>query len=190
MEKLFTFSAESFSLDSDVESFLRTKKVIYMDFGLKAYIKSEAMPSILSELVSIAKVYSTQDNSTELLRVELEKNLQEKAGLIARTGQMETELTSLRSQLAGTLQQVQKLDGENLWLSSQKNRPNSSQPSESSNDALRLSYEKLRKEFQILLSQSIESIASLKVLEEENEELRQELENLRAQRTAVEHHQV
>jgi hypothetical protein len=40
------------------------------------------------------------------------------------------------------------------------------------------------------MSQSIESIASLKVLEEENEELRQELENLRAQRTPVEHRQV
>ncbi len=189
MEKLFTFSADSFSLDPDIESFLRTKNVIYMDYGLRAYIKSEAIPSILSELASATKVYSKQSDAAELLKVELEKSLQEKAGLITRTGLMEAELASLRTQVASALQQVQKLDAEKR-LSSQRNTPNSIPQSGSGSDALRQSYEKLRTEFQTLMSQSIESITSLKVLEEENEELRQELENLRAQRTPVEHRQV
>ncbi|HJS81407.1 MAG TPA: hypothetical protein VJ742_01080, partial [Nitrososphaera sp.] len=165
MEKLFTFSADSFSLDLDIESFLRTKNAIYMDFGLRAYIKSESMPSILSELESAAKVYSKQSDATELLKAELEKSLQEKAGLITRTGLMEAELASLRTQVASALQQVQKLDAEKR-LSSQRNTPNSIQQSGSGSDALRQSYEKLRTEFQTLMSQSIESIASLKVLEE------------------------
>jgi phage shock protein A len=48
-------------------------------------------------------------------------------------------------------------------------------------DVLKLAYEKLQKEFQALRTQNADALASLKVLEEENEELMQELENLRNQ---------
>jgi phage shock protein A len=46
---------------------------------------------------------------------------------------------------------------------------------------LKQAYEKLQKEFQALRAQNADALASLKVLEEENEELTQELENLRNQ---------
>jgi hypothetical protein len=46
-------------------------------------------------------------------------------------------------------------------------------------DKLKQSYEKLQKEFQALRAQSAEALTSLKVLEDENEELTQELELLK-----------
>jgi hypothetical protein len=46
---------------------------------------------------------------------------------------------------------------------------------------LKQAYEKLQKEFQALRAQNADALASLKVFEEENEELMQELENLRNQ---------
>lgn len=48
-------------------------------------------------------------------------------------------------------------------------------------DRLKQQYEKIQKEFQALRAQSAEALASLKVLEEENEELTQELDHLRNQ---------
>jgi phage shock protein A len=50
-----------------------------------------------------------------------------------------------------------------------------------SDDALKQAYEKLQREFQALRSQNAEALASLKVLEDENEELAQELERLKSQ---------
>jgi predicted nucleic acid-binding Zn-ribbon protein len=41
------------------------------------------------------------------------------------------------------------------------------------------SYEKLQKEFQALRAQGVKALTSLKVLEDENEELMQELDQLR-----------
>jgi cell division protein FtsB len=48
-------------------------------------------------------------------------------------------------------------------------------------ETLRDSYQKLQLAFQSLRTQNIEAIASLKVLEEENDDLRDELEALRSQ---------
>ncbi|HEX2014841.1 MAG TPA: hypothetical protein VLA68_06410 [Nitrososphaera sp.] len=48
-------------------------------------------------------------------------------------------------------------------------------------DMLKQAYEKLQKEFQVLRAQNADALTSLKVLEEENEELMQELEDLRNQ---------
>ena len=49
--KLFTFNASSFPLDPSVESFLKSKGALSLDFGTFAYVNSEMMPAVLSELV-------------------------------------------------------------------------------------------------------------------------------------------
>jgi predicted nucleic acid-binding Zn-ribbon protein len=54
-------------------------------------------------------------------------------------------------------------------------------PAPAADSGLKQAYEKITKEFQSLKAQSIEAITSLKVLEDENEELREEIETLRSQ---------
>ncbi|MEW6605346.1 MAG: hypothetical protein AB1351_11755, partial [Thermoproteota archaeon] len=75
------------------------------------------------------------------------------------------------------------LKAENVRLQTAiKSAPASPSPQPAvSDDKLRQSYEKLVKDNQALRAQSAEALTSLKVLEDENEELMLELEKMRNQ---------
>jgi chromosome segregation ATPase len=189
MVKSFTFSADSFPLSYDVESFLKSRRVIYLDFGSSAYIRSDSIPAIMSELLLANSADLKKRDDAIAPKAELEKVSQEKAALGLKLNLMEAEVTSLRKQMSIIARDLEATRAENLLLISQKNASASIRPSEGSDRGLRESHERLLKEFQNLRGQSIEALASLKVLEEENEELREELDRLRPQRAPVEKRQ-
>jgi hypothetical protein len=86
--------------------------------------------------------------------------------------------------MPGVLLELTRLIGmlkaENArFQASIKNAPAQNLQPVQGDDKLRQSYEKLQKEFQALRAQSAEALTSLKVLEDENEELTQELEMLK-----------
>ncbi|HZT34570.1 MAG TPA: hypothetical protein VFA15_01520, partial [Nitrososphaera sp.] len=94
--KLFSFNASSFALDPSVESLLKSKGAITLDFGTSAYINSDAMPAILSELASAASLQSSNNNANEALVAQLKVEL---ARFGAERQKLMDESTRLASQL-------------------------------------------------------------------------------------------
>lgn len=190
-DKLFAFNAGSFSLDGKVETFLRSKGAIALDFGSSVYINSEALAAILSELVQKAEATGSSATSakamvatlqTELGRfnAERQKLTEDNARLASQAKSLASEVATLREQAATSARTIETLKAENPRLAAlPKNLPHAQVPAV--DDKMRLSYEKLAKEFQELRARNAEAITSLKVLEDENEELRDEMEALRAQ---------
>lgn len=196
MTKFFTFSADSISLDPGVESFLRSKNAIFMDFGSAAYVNSAMMPSVFSELIASAEMDRitvvdrvAQQSGEAVLKEALQNAVQEMARLSEKIALQEAEITSQESQLAGAMKNIANLEAENLPFTAQGNMSSITQSSPDASELASLSYDRLQKEFQILRSQNIEAIASLKVLEEENYELRLEIEDKRAQTAPIKTHQ-
>lgn len=191
--KLFAFNAGSFSLDDNVEGFLRSKGAIALDFGSSVYINSEAVSAILSELVEKSQSTDSSAASAEAMVAQLRSELgrfgaerqrliEENARIALQAKSLGEQVTALKEQIAGSAKTIETLKAENLRLAvASKSPPPAPAPQAASDDRLRLSYEKLAKEFQQLRGQSIEAITSLKVFEEENESLRDELETLKAQ---------
>ncbi len=180
MAKNFTFSAESFPLHAGVESLLRSKGAIFMDFGSAAYVKSELIPPLLLGLIASENSDGSNQNSHEIaiLSSELEKSSQERSILTEKLKLLEEEIASQKNQSATAFGNVEIVGGEQSQPPADMN---STSPSlaQFSEESSRHSNESLQKELQKVRSQSIEAIASLKVLEEENEGLRQELDDLR-----------
>lgn len=181
--KLFSFNAGSFALDPAVEEYLKSKRAVALDFGQSAYLNSDAMPSILAELV--AKSAASQNPDAGLvaqLKAELakfgferQKLLEESTRLASQLQSASNEAAALKAQASAGARTVEALRAENARLQvAQKSAP-------VQDDGLRQSYDKLLKEFQSLKAQSIEAITSLKVFEDENEELREEVDALRNQ---------
>jgi regulator of replication initiation timing len=189
--KMFTFNASSFSLDAKVEEFLRSRGAVTLDFGALAYVNPEAMPAILSELLDkSSRADSSSDAEAMLaqLRAELarfsserQKLMEDNARMTSQVKSSSAEISALKEQVAGLSRTIDALRAENSRLAAIKSVPATQQHATMQDDKLRQSYEKLVKEFQDLRSQSIEAITSVKVLEEENDALREELEALRAQ---------
>jgi cell shape-determining protein MreC len=187
--KLFTFNATSFYLDKTVESFLRSKSAISLDFGAAAYINSEAMPSVLSELLGNSAENTSSNESLQQLRTEMDRLQTEKirieeenTKLVSQARLQSSEILSLTDQLAVALKAVEALETEKSRLLPVIKRVPSSECLDPNDDAEKVSlYEKLLTEVKELRSQHADAIASLKVLEDENEELRTELEQLKAQ---------
>lgn len=192
--KLFTFNASSFSLDPSIEGYLKSKGALSLDFGRFAYINSEMMPAILSELIESNK--DDTPSNLELvaqLKAEVGRYSAEKQKMLEDAAKLETQVQSysaqvsmLQAQAAEAAKTVEALKTENARLQTMvKSAPlpttqSTLQPSPAtSDDKLKQSYEKLVKDYQLLRSQNAEAITSLKVLEEENEELMQELERMR-----------
>jgi phage shock protein A len=191
-DKLFAFNAGSFSLGIRVEDFLKSKGAIALDFGSSAYINSEAMAVILSELVEKSEATSSSAASAETtmatLRAELgrfsaerQRLMEDNARLASQVQSLGSEVASLKEHIAGSARTIEALKAENSRMAAASKTPTQAQAPQPADDRMRLSYEKLAKEFQELRRQSAEAITSLKVLEEENEELREEVESLRAQ---------
>jgi len=195
--KLFTFNAGSFALDPSVEHFLKSKEAISLDFGATAYINCEAMPVILSELVERSKANaSSEAGLVAQLKAELgkfgaerQKIIEDSARLASQLRSQSLELTTLKEQVASSAKTIEILKAENARLQTAlKNAtvPKATVQSAPADDnKLRQSYEKLQKEFQNLRSQSAEALTSLKVLEDENEELREELDQLKYAKNAA-----
>jgi chromosome segregation ATPase len=185
--KLFTFNASSFPLDPSVEGFLKSKGVISLDFGATAYINSEAMPLVLSELVEKSKT-DAPSNADLVVQLKAEigrhsaerqKVMEDNARIVSQVKSYSAEVAVLKEQAAGAYRLIEALKAENARLQAAlKNLP---APTSQSDEKLKQSYEKLQKDFQTLRAQSAEALASLKVLEDENEELAQELELLKSQ---------
>lgn len=183
--KLYSFNAGSFALEPTVEEYLKSKRAIALDFGQSAYINSDAMPSILSELVSSSSNKQDVDEAlvaqlrAELARfgAERQKLLDESVRLASQLQSAAGEALALKAQVSAHARTIEALRSENARLQiAQK-----SAPAPAADAGLKQAYDKLAKEFQSLKAQSIEAITSLKVLEDENEELREEIETLRNQ---------
>ncbi len=189
--KLFTFNASSFPLDPSVESFLKSKGALSLDFGMFAYVNSEAMPAVLSELVGKNKtdappsVDLVAQLKAEVGRhdAERQKAMEDNVRLASQIRSHSAGIVALKEQAAGAARMIETLKAENASLQAAlKNAPAApATQAVHGDDRLRQPYEKLQKEFQALRAQSAEALASLKVLEEENEELTQELDHLRNQ---------
>lgn len=182
--KLFSFNASSFALDPSVESLLKSKGAITLDFGTSAYINSDAMPAILSELASAASLQSSNNNANEALvaqlKVELarfgaerQKLMDESTRLASQLRTHANEVGALKAQVSASAKTIEALKAENIKLQTA--------PKSAPSDAAKQALEKLRQEFQALKAQNAEAITSLKVLEDENDELREEVEMLRSQ---------
>jgi chromosome segregation ATPase len=194
--KVFTFNASSFTLDPSLESFLRSKNAISMDFGAAAYLNSDLMPQILAELINGSNAAALSASNQEYLsalrlrmgelEVQCEKITLENRALAAQTQAQLTEIASLKEQASSALGTVETLEAENIRLQhALSNASNQVPKGAADNETLRQSFKKLQMELQQVRSQSIEAITSLKVLEDENEELRRELENLRGKQKTV-----
>ena len=188
--KLFAFNAGSFALDPSVEGFLKSKNAISLDFGATAYINCEAMPAILLELVEKSKDDASNTGLVAQLKAELgkladerQKMIEDNAKLASQLHSNSIEMAALKEQAASNAKTIEAFRTENARLQAAlKNAaPKATVQVASGDDKLKQSYEKLQKEFQSLRSQSIDAITSLKVLEDENEELRQELDQLKSQ---------
>lgn len=187
--KLFTFNASSFTLDPSVESFLKVRGAISLDFGTTAYINSEAMPAVLSELVERGKTdASSNADLVAQLKAEVgrygaerQKMMEDNARLASQIRSHSVEAAALKDQAAGAARLVEVLKAENARLQAALKNAPATKTVQGDDDKLKQSYEKLQKEFQELRAQSAESLASLKVLEDENEELMHELDQLRNQ---------
>ena len=185
-DKLFAFNAGSFTLDDGVEGFLRSRGAVALDFGSSAYISPDAMAAMLPELVqtaeasssvpsSEAKVVTLQAEIRQLL-IQIQELMQDNAQQASQFKALVVEIAASKEHAAGFERTIEGLRAENSRLAAGKNQL---QPA--ANDKMRLAYEKLAREFQELRTQSVEAITSLKVLEDENDELREEIESLRTQ---------
>jgi chromosome segregation ATPase len=189
--KLFTFNASSFSLDQSVEGFLKSKGAISLDFGATAYINSEAMPAILSELVERSKIdVSSNVELVAQLKAEIgrysterQKLMEDNARLASQVKLYSVEVAGLKEQIASANLLIDSLKAENGRLQAALKNTSSTQKTQTiqSDDKLKQSYERLQKEFQELRAQSAEALTSLKILEDENEELTKELDLLKNQ---------
>ena len=186
--KLYSFNASSFSLEAPVEDFLKTRGAIALDFGSYAYVSSDAMPKLLSELVerpassSDAAVVGQLKTELNKFAAERQRLIEDGARLASLLKSSSAEIASLKEQTVAASRAAETLRAENARLKATSAPPAPAQaPSAAADMMLKQSYERLVHEFQQLRSQSIEAITSVKVLEDENTNLQEEIEMLRAQ---------
>jgi regulator of replication initiation timing len=186
--KLYTFNASSFGLEVTVEDFLKARGAIALDFGSYAYVSSDAMPSLLSELVersassSDAAVVGQLKTELGKFAAERQRLMEDGARLASQLKSSSAEIASLKEQAVAASRAAEVLRAENARLKAVAvPAAPTKAPSAAADMMLKQSYERLVREFQQLRSQSIEAITSVKVLEDENTNLQEEIEMLRAQ---------
>jgi chromosome segregation ATPase len=161
-----------------------------MDFGSSAYVKSEGVSSIMLELMSIDKSSQTGettiiDAEREAMQSQLEKLNKYVPELVGKLDSKQSEVVALNGRVEEFIRAIEGLKAENLRLSALVKSNDLGGALNEETGTTRAVYEKLQSAFQDLRSQHIEAIASLKVLEEENDELRKEIESLRNQANAA-----
>lgn len=186
--KLYTFNASSFSLEAPVEEFLKARGAIALDFGSYAYVSSDAMPALLSELIerpassSDAVVVGQLKTDLNKFVAERQRLIEDGARLASQVKSSSAEIASLKEQAVAASRAAEALRAENVRLKAIVAPAALTQtPPAAADIMLKQSYERLVREFQQLRSQSIEAITSVKVLEDENTNLQEEIEMLRAQ---------
>lgn len=192
---MFTFNASSFPLDSSVESYLKSKGALSLDFGTFAYVNSERMPTILSELIERGKAEAPSNiDLVARLKAEVgrysaerQKIVEDNTRLASQIKSYAAEVAALKEQTAGATRLVEALKVENARLHSAIQNTSAVPSTQLSlaDDKLKQSYEKLVKDYQALRAQCAEALTSLKVLEDENDELMFELEKMRNQVSAA-----
>lgn len=182
--KLFTFNASSFTLDPSVENLLRSRGAITLDFGSSAYINSDLVPLVLAELVEKASSSASEDLVAQLRAgiadsdARCQKMAEDGAHLATLLRSASSEVASLKEQLAAA-------NKTNESLKAERARIQAAQQSAPAPAIDRVQYDKIVRELQQLKAQNAEAITSLKVLEDENEELREELDALKGQAKAT-----
>ncbi|GEM_PF-1226596 len=190
--KLYSFNAGSFRLGEPVVALLKSKGAISLDFGSAAYIDSEAIPAIISELVEKANSAPEKCNHEQLiadLKHELARSIEERENIANENVRLSfdlkagiLEIQSLKTQLEDCKKVIANLNEAARHV----NTARVEQATEAAKAApqsagVTQADEKVKKELQQLRHEHVEAIASLKVLEDENEELRNEIEALKAQ---------
>jgi chromosome segregation ATPase len=182
--KLFTFNASSFTLDPSVENLLRSRGAITLDFGSSAYINSDLVPLVLAELVEKASSSASEDLVAQLRAgiadsdARCQQMAEDGARLATLLKSTTSEVASLKEQLAAANRTIESLKAESA-------RIQVAQQSAPAPAIDRAQYDKIVRELQQLKAQNSEAITSLKVLEDENEELRGELDGLKGQAKAA-----
>jgi len=188
--KLFSFNASSFALESSVEDLLKSKGAIVRDFGSFAYINSDAMPAILSDLLARSSAQASQtdiDMLVNRLKSDLAISGSDRQKLLDENRRLESQLQvstkeaiAYKSQLNLAVESIKRLEAETTKFSILSKSDSASRVTSASSDlVVKQSYERSHKELQALKAQYAEAITSLKVLEDENGELRDEVEMLR-----------
>ena len=193
--KTFSFNAGSFKLDTEVEVMLRQNNAITLDFGSAAYIDSEIVSKLLCQLVDNRK----QDLvAIEYLRNQLEsadKRSSEQDLSNTDYGRENNVLKSQVSKLSADLDKSARLVKEYsstidaLRTEITKLRLSSSSPDVSKNNSsqaynaqrVETADKGMNMELNKIRVRYAEALASLKVLEDENGELTEEIEQLRKQ---------
>lgn len=152
------------------------------------------MPAILLELIGNNKTEAASNaDLVAELKAEVDRYSAERQKMLGEAAKLQTqvkaysaEVATLKEQVAGAAKMVEALKAENARLQSVAKHASLSNPQSipqpspaESYERLRQSYEKLMKDFQALKAQNAEALTSLKVLEDENEELMSELEKMR-----------
>src|SRR5437867_5136051 len=118
--KLFTFNASSFPLDPSIEGFLKSKGAVSLDFGATAYINSEAMPAILSELAERSRIDTSNADLLVQLKAEIfrygtdrQKVMEDSDTLASQFRSYSTEVARLKEQASGAARLIETLKAEN-----------------------------------------------------------------------------
>jgi predicted nucleic acid-binding Zn-ribbon protein len=181
---LFTFNASSFTIDAAVESLLRSRGAVTLDFGQSACINSDLVPLIMAELLEKSSSATSEELIAQMRadiarsEAQCQKMAEDGARLVQQLQSTGAEVASLKEQLAGANRTIESLKSESARLQvAQKSAPAPAID--------RGQYYKVVRELQQLKAQNAEAITSLKVLEDENEELREELDSLKGQAKAA-----
>lgn len=152
--------ASSFHLDPSVEIFLKSKRAISLDFGTFAYVNSEVMPTVLSELVERGKTdahsnaYVVAQLKAEVVRysAERQKIMEDSMRLASQVKSYSVEIAALKDQAADAVKIIGALKTESACLQAALKHalPTRSSQSALSDDKMRQSYGKLQKDFQVL----------------------------------------
>ena len=173
--KRYFFDTAAFQIDEDVDAYIRQKGAIALDLGSSLYIASEKAALMFTELARRIpepprRPDDAGDRSSQMLsecQLENRKLSDEMATLKAQLKTVSSNFQSAKVSLEEASEVISSLKSENMLL-------RSSQPKATEAQA---KPEKIpSQELAALRSQHADAIASLKVLEEENNELRKELE--------------
>ena len=188
--KTFSFDAGSFAVDAELEMFLRDNHALRLDFGSSAYIDAEIAISLLHSLwtkscqLPLTPQNSqsiVQRNDSDIARLSEENNMLglQNAVMNKQIKSLGSDLEKATKELAEYADYISLLKNENLKL--QKQVQNFSTPNEKQNNTQAGASnaaveERTLSELRRLRLQHADALASIKVLEEENEQLSAELE--------------
>jgi len=186
--KTFSFDAGSFAVDAELEMFLRDNHALRLDFGSSAYIDAEIAVSLLQSLwtkscqlpLTPQNLPTLQRNDSDIARLGEENNRLglQNAVMNEQIKSMGSDLEKATKQLTEYADSISLLRNENSKLQKQVQNftPNEKQNNAQAGVSNAPVEERTLSELRRLRLQHADALASIKVLEEENEQLSAELE--------------